>query len=326
MGKIWAYFRGILAAIFLASVLSGGWLWLSWRPVGRASSPRNVVISPGMSLAAISQQLKKDKLIRSPLSFQLLVYLLHYQNRLQAGKFVLNPKMTAAEIARNLTQGKLDAWLQVKEGWRREQIANLLAKNLHRDGRRFLTLTKNDEGRLFPDSYLLPPYFNEAQIASLLEKTFIKKTASLWPVAAKQGLKTRQVLILASLVEREAKFSDDRTQVAAVFLNRWRAGWPLQVDATVQYAKANAICRGRLECDWWPKVGRQDMGLKSPYNTYLRPGLPPAPICNPSLAAIKAVIEAPKTSNWYYVSDNQGRLHFAQTLAEHNRNIQRYLH
>ncbi len=325
MAKIWVYFRSVLAAVFLVVIAIGGWLWWSWQPVSSADTATAVIISPGMPLAAISQQLEDKKLVHSKVSFQILVHLLGLQGQLQAGKFILTPKMAAAEVARTLTRGRLDIWLRVKEGWRREQIADLLVKDFHLNGFRFMALTENSEGMLFPDSYLVPPYFNERQVAGLLTRTFRQKTADLWVGTSGEKLKQRQTLILASLVEREAKFAVDRPLVAAVLLNRWRAGWPLQVDATVQYAKANADCRERLKCNWWPKVGRQDLKMASPYNTYLHRGLPPGPICNPSLAAIKAVIQAPKTDNWYYVSDGSGHLHFAKTLKNHQANIQRYL-
>ncbi len=324
MKDIWFWLRGVLAALILAILLGGSWLYWSWQPRGEVGQ-KVVIIAPGMSLADISQLLVQEKLIRSSWGFRLWAYYAHLQGKLQAGKFVLDGHWSVAKIGRALAQGRLDRWLRVPEGWRREQIAALVHRQLHLDGYRFLSLSRGREGYLFPDTYLIPPYYNEDQILTLLEKTFRQKTASWQEKRSRQGLSEKEWLVLASLVEREAKFAADRPRVAAVLLNRWRAGWPLQVDATVQYAKASRDCQRRLKCNWWPKVGHQDLKIASPYNTYLRPGLPPGPICNPSLAALVAVTTAPKTNDWYYVSDQQGHLHFAATLAEHQANIRRYL-
>ena len=103
--------------------------------------------------------------------------------------------------------------------------------------------------------------------------------------------------------------------------------WPLQADATVQYAVADVQCLiSNAQCNWWPQnLTRQNLQIDSPYNTYKFKGLPPGPICNPGLASIKAVIEYQKTPYWFYLSDLQGRTHYAETIEGHNANIARYL-
>jgi UPF0755 protein len=123
-------------------------------------------------------------------------------------------------------------------------------------------------------------------------------------------------LILASLVEREVRVDTDRKIVAGIILKRLKADWPLQIDATIQYVLGN-------KNDWWPK--NIDTKFESKYNTYLNPGIPPTPICNPGLRSIEAVLSPQNTNYWYYISDDQGVTHFAKTLAEHNLNVDKYL-
>lgn len=139
---------------------------------------------------------------------------------------------------------------------------------------------------------------------------------------------SEEVLILASIVEREVKFNNDRPIVAGILLKRLEKNWPLQADATVQYAIASAKCKGKsAKCgNWWPKnLTREDLKIKSPYNTYLYPGLPPGPICNPGLAAIEAVLNPVGSEYWFYLSDEEGKMHYAKTAEEHEENISKYL-
>ena len=133
----------------------------------------------------------------------------------------------------------------------------------------------------------------------------------------------KQVLILASLVEREARQSSTREKVAGIILKRYLADWPLQIDATVQYV----LGYQPNEKSWWKKeLSEEDLKIDSPFNTYINKGLPPDPICNPSLSSIKAVINADEnTPYWYYLTDNQGVMHYAITLEEHQNNINKYL-
>ena len=115
------------------------------------------------------------------------------------------------------------------------------------------------------------------------------------------------------------------SEIAGVIENRLAAKWPLQIDATVQYALSTARCK-KLDCDWWPKtLTKVDLQIKSPYNTYLNQGLPIKPISNPGEAAIKAAVAPAKTTAWFYLHDLKGQIHFAKTIEEHNKNICVYL-
>jgi UPF0755 protein len=134
------------------------------------------------------------------------------------------------------------------------------------------------------------------------------------------------VLILASIVEREAGLDQDRPLIAGILLKRWRQGWPLQADATIQYAVGDDRCQGQeAECDYWAPVKKADLAINSAYNTYKNQGLPPGPICSPGLASIKAVVYPQTSDYWFYLSDSDGTVHYARTNEEHSENVTRYL-
>ena len=304
----------------------GGLFWWFWAtsPVCTTGCQTKIfVIKKGEGLGSIAQRLEKEGLIRSSVAFQVLVIKEGLGKKIQAGDFRLNPTSTPGEITQKMTHGTLDRWVTLLEGWRREEMAEKLSEVLKGESSRFsqaefLSLTKNLEGRLFPDTYLFPIDVDASHVASILTANFEKKTADLKP--------TEEALVLASLVEREAKHEADRSIVAGILLKRIEKGWSLQVDASVQYAVASLNCSPLGGCEWWPKqLTRQDLAIKSAYNTYLYPGLPPKPIANPSVSSIKAALDPTKTEYWYYLSDSQGDIHYAKNLEEHNQNIQRYL-
>lgn len=277
------------------------------------------MVEKGESLGSVSQRLENEHLVRSSLAFQILATKEGITRKIQAGDFRLNPKMAPLEITRELTHGTLDRWVTIIEGLRREQIAEKLSESgLEKFSKEeFLEETKNLEGKLFPDTYLIPRDADAKKIVEILTKNFQKKTP----------LPSREVLILASIVEREARSKEDRPIVAGILLKRLARDWPLQADATIQYALASAKCIAHsAECEWWPKkLTREDLKIKSPYNTYLYSGLPPTPICNPGLAAIEAVLNPAETDYWFYLSDSQGKMHYAKTAEEHEENISKYL-
>ncbi|MEK7184024.1 MAG: endolytic transglycosylase MltG [Patescibacteria group bacterium] len=188
-------------------------------------------------------------------------------------------------------------------------------------------------GFLFPDTYQFVP-FTEASLA-------VEKQITAFESRTAQLELTYDTVILASIVEREAKFDDDRAQIAGVYANRLREGMPLQADPTVQFAKVFVTEQACLEAppsdslagacatfesiDWWPVVTRADLSaIQSPFNTYLHSGLPPEPICNPGLASLAAAAAPAVHTFFYFVSDTEGRAHFAKTLAEHNANVAKY--
>lgn len=317
--------KKIFLLFFIVAAL-GGLFWWFWakQPVCSKDCPSQFfVIRKGEALGSIAQRLEDQGLIRSSLFFQWEVTRLGFVRRLQAGNFRLNSAMTSSQIVDNLTRGTLDIWITIIEGWRREEIAEKLAESLAGEESNFnptdfLVQTKGMEGKLFPDTYLISRQASAEKVVATLTSNFEKKT---------DGLSIKEeALILASLIEREVASQKDRPIVAGILLKRLENSWPLQVDAAVQFAKANKECSLVSNCRWWSKdLTAQDLKIESPYNTYLHPGLPPGPICNPGLASIKAALNPEETNYWFYLSDPQGEIHYSRNLEEHQANIQKYL-
>jgi UPF0755 protein len=318
------------ALIFFAA----GFLWWRWAMMPVSQEPvksQIFVIHKGESLSLISQRLRDEGLIRNASAFKILVLAKGLSDEIQAGDFRINPSWTPEEIAYLLTHGSLDIWLTFPEGWRREEYGRRLTANLDNFSySQFVELTEELEGHLFPDTYLIPKDASPSAVIKILSNNFEKKYSLELELAAKEkGLTQKQVITLASIVEREVRTEKDRPIVAGILLKRWREDWPLQADATVQYALAsrvNAKTTAWQEVDWWPQnLTREDLEIDSLYNTYEYKGLPPGPISNPGLDAIEAVIYPQETDFWFYLSDKQGRTHYAKTGEEHNENIEKYL-
>jgi len=323
-------FKRLLIALFVLIVAFFLWFFQATRPVsGKTSSSVDFEIQTGWSVDRIGQELSTAKLIRSRSAFKITIVTLGISSKIQAGYFRLSPGMSITEIAQALTKAYAkQIRVTIPEGLRRQEIA-LIFDNAFKnaDGHTFSTtefiaLTATQEGRLFPDTYDFDPKSSTATIVNRLTSQFANVTSQLNIKPADLN----HVVILASLLEREAGSASEMPEIAGVIENRLGASWPLQIDATVQYALANSQCKS-LTCDWWPKSLTQiDLQFPSPYNTYLNQGLPPKPICNPGKDALAAASSPKTTSAWFYLHDGNGQIHFADTVAEHNQNVCTYLH
>ncbi len=311
----------ILLAVLL---LSAGAAVLWWKNGSRAQDPANkssqiFVVVKGEGVREIANSLKTKGLIKDPIVFFLQTKRLGLDKSLEAGDFRLSPSMDLNTIIQNLTHGTLDIWITIPEGIRAEEIANILKKDIpsYKPGWKESLATR--EGYLFPDTYLIPRDADINLVMSLLYNNFINKYTGV--DGGKSGLTQKEIVTIASLVEREAKFAQDRPLVASVILNRLGIGMKLDIDATVQYTLGYV----EDEKTWWKKnLTSNDLKISSPYNTYRNAGLPPTPISNPGLSSLLSVINPSKTNYLYYISDKSGHLHFAVTIREHNANIQKY--
>lgn len=174
------------------------------------------------------------------------------------------------------------------------------------------------EGYLFPDTYFVSQETTAEELVKMMRENFEKKVGQ----PNLSGITFAQVVNIASIVEREALLVEDKPIVAGILIKRFLNGWPLQADATVQYALGYQSDEG----SWWKKhLTEEDLEIDSPYNTYKNPGLPPAPVCNPGLDSLEAAINPTETDYWYYVSDSEGRMRFARTNEEHNENTLKYV-
>jgi UPF0755 protein len=225
----------------------------------------------------------------------------------------------------------LELWVTIPEGLRREEIAEKFISGLEKQGSEimhfrseFLEESSDLEGYLFPDTYLFPRDVKASVVVSTLRNTFnmkMEEVGNNYP----SGYGLNDIVTLASLIEREAITDEERPVVAGILYNRLTNNWPLQVDATVQYAIANVRCKDKVECSWWPKsLTREDLEVDSPYNTYKYPGMPPFPISNPGLKSLIAAVN-PTSSDYYFYIHVDGKIYYAKTLSEHNENVRKYL-
>lgn len=312
--------------LFIVLFVVGFVSWLWWQDSVGPVDPQNsevvvFTIEKGEGIKSISSRLVSEQLIRSAPGFYVLIKLQGLDQQIQAGQFRLNRSMDALAIAQALTHGFFDKWITIVEGWRIEEIATRLAGELDIPESEFLKYAK--EGYMFPDSYLVAPDATAGAMAQLLQQTFEKKVTEKYKdQISSTGLSFEQTLILASIVEREGRNDQDRPIIAGILLNRLNADWPLQADATLQYA----LGYQSFEKSWWKKeLTEVDKSIKSTYNTYLYTGLPPAPIANPGLSSIQAAVNPIKTDFWFYIHDKKGVVHYAKTIEEHNQNISLYL-
>ncbi len=325
MSKILRLISGGLLLIVLLLLVAALWWRYQSSPVNAdTTTTTQFEIPKGQAISVIAQRLADDEIIRQPLVFRLELKRLDLERKLQAGSFELSPSMSVTEVAQTLTQGTNDEWLTLLEGWRREEIAESIERmELDQfDKEAFLELSAASEGKLFPDTYLVPKQATADQLYHLFISTFDRKvTEGLAKEIAASEHEFEEALIMASLIEREARGLTQMKEVSAILWNRQRIGMPLQVDATLQYARGYSSSQQ----NWWVEPTAVDRQLDSPFNTYQHPGLPPRPISNPGLDAIKAALSPNQSDNLFYIHDREGNVHYAETLEEHNANINRYL-
>ena len=305
------------------------WYFQSIQPVSRSTGPLiDFEVKPGAGVDRIANDLSSARLIRSRVGFKITVIRLGIANKIQAGLFKLSPSMSATELAEALTHAYArQIRVTIPEGLRSEEINLLFEKafsqvkeNIYNPAE-FTRQTKNLEGYLFPDTYDFVPEATASDIVKRLTGRFNDVVSDL--NISKEDLP--RALILASLLEREAFSAPEMPLVSGVIVKRLNIGMALQIDATVQYAVGSARCK-QIDCDWWKKIlTKDDLKLSSPYNTYQNPGLPPTPISNPGKDALSAAVKPVIGTALYYLHDSDGKIHFADTLPQHNQNICTYL-
>lgn len=284
------------------------------------NSPKIFVVKNGQGVREIANSLKKEGLIRDPVVFFLITKQTGLDKKIQAGDFRLNSSMNAYEVAESLTHGTLDIWVTIPEGYRAEEIADILENKIPNYDESWRQTLNQNEGYLFPDTYLIPRDADIDTIISIFKNNFQTKYDSVKSLKT-NNLSETQTLILASLVEREARLEEDRPLVASVIYNRLSIGMKLDIDATLQYT----LGYQENEKRWWKKgLTNEDKKINSPYNTYTNSTLPPRPISNPGLSAIKAALNPAETNYLYYITDQNGKNRYATSLEGHNANIEKY--
>lgn len=314
--------RKILIVIILAAIVSFiTFLW--WRngvaAVNKKDSSQKVFVIPkGAAIRVIGNDLKEQGLIRDPVVFFIYIKKNNLEYKIQAGSYKLSPSMNLAQIMETINHGTIDTWVTIPEGYRSEEIAEVLEKEIPTFEASWVPTLKQEEGYLFPDTYLIPKDADIETVISIMKNNFYAKIESIG--LSQTDPKLSEIVILASLIEREALRDDEKPMIASVLYNRLNDGMALDIDATLQYAKGKNSA-GK----WWEVPLGADRKIDSPYNTYLYPGTPPGPIANPGIEAISAAKDPASSDYFFYIHDPKGNVHFAKTLSEHNANIEKYL-
>lgn len=316
----------MLVAIFAVSAFLV-WFFVNIRPVSSGSTQVNFTVPKGSSAGEVGKLLFDKGLIRNSSVFKIYIQFSGKSSDIQVGDYKLAPSMNIFQIADILTSPAPLVRVTIPEGLRKEEVAQKFTLALEKDKSFTAALLlefQNEEGYLFPDTYYLAREAAPKAILLSMKSNYEARTKGLKPNGDVE-LNASQLLTLASIIERETRNANERPVVAGIYFNRLKMGMPLQADATVQYAAASLVCQPLNECNWWKPVTSVDLQTDSPFNTYKNAGLPPSPIGNPGLSAIKAVYAPQKTEYLYYIHDNGGNIHYARTLDEHNKNVNRYL-
>ncbi len=306
------------------------------RPVSGEIKTEVLDIKPGSSSWQTAKELKRKRLIRSSVQFWLNLKLTG--RAVQAGIYYLSPSQSGREIMRVISKGEVSEYrITIPEGWRIEQIGQLLESRNIVTAAAFKEAAQGKEGKLFPDTYRLSLDFSAAEIAEKMTANFTKRTETL--------KLTDDKLIIASIVEREAKHDEDRPKMAGVYSNRLKIGMALEADPTVQYAldterlkspdalkgsgsrpeRRDLTAQGLKDFKFWqPPTAGQNKTFESLYNTYRHKGLPPGPICNPGLKSIQAALNPEKHDYYFFFNLQDGSTIYSKTRDEHDANRKKY--
>lgn len=281
------------------------------------AEPVLIQVSSGTSLKKIADDLHKQNLVENQLYFILYSKFNKIYPKIKAGEYLVDKDVSIKDIADILTSGKIFLRkVTFPEGILSVQAAEILLNNefLEDDVPDFV------DGDILPETYTFSRGESRRKIVQKARQAIQETLDKAWDERdADLPLKNKtEMLILASIVEKETGVASERPQVASVLINRLRKGMLLQTDPTVIYA----LTRGKTELK--RPLLRRDLEIDSPYNTYKYAGLPPSPICNPGKAAIMAVAHPDKTPYLYFVASGNGGHNFARTLAEHNENVRKW--
>ena len=273
----------------------------------------------GAGSRTLAKQLMHNNLVLHEVFVRLAVRIYGYDKKLKSGEYVISPNMSLLNILEKISSGKVVMHkITIPEGLTSAQIVNLI------NGNQFLSGTIDfevEEGSVLPETYTFYKGTKKTDIVKQAQNAMKENLLKVWKEKA-DGLplnSKEELLILASIIEKETGVSSEREKVASVFVNRLNKKMLLQTDPTVIYA----ITQGKTELG--RSLKRKDLQIDSPYNTYKYAGLPPKPICNPGLKSIVAAANPLSTPYFYFVADGEGGHNFSKNLAEHNQNIQKWL-
>lgn len=315
------FLRLLTFLIFLGALtLGGGYLWLQDYTAGSGPlhNETTVLIEPGTGSAGIADRLAEAGVIEYPQVFRLAAILQKKHARFQAGEYLFEAFISPQDAMDKLASGKVvQHSLTIPEGKSSAEIVALLNAEPALSGDALSEMPP--EGRLLPETYHFTRNESRQTLLKRMAEAQDDLLKELWPKRQDNlpFVTPKEALTLASIVEKETGKPEERRRVAAVYINRLRQGIALQADPTVVYG----LHGGRADI---PPLTYADLKSDTPYNTYIYPGLPPGPICHPGKASIAAVLDPLDTKEIFFVATGDGGHRFAETLAQHNRNVAEY--
>ncbi|MEE9904025.1 MAG: endolytic transglycosylase MltG [Chlorobium sp.] len=315
------------ALLLMAAAAFCGMLFIPG--LNTADRPTGFTVHRGMGFMEIAGEMQRKGAIRNQWQTIIAGRAIPGLHNIKPGRYTVPPGLSNYRLLRYLyTHPQDEVRVTIPEGLELREIARLLSSKLDMDSAGFMAAVRDPaflgnngisdssaEGYLFPGTYNFAWSDTPKEAAGFLVRQFRKfYSDSLKSIAASKGFTEKSLLTLASIVEAETPLDEEKPVVASVYLNRLKKNMRLQADPTVQYALGGEY---RL-------LYYKDLAVDSPYNTYLHPGLPPGPICNPGAASIKAVLNPAETGYLYFVATGKGGHYFASTLAGHAENVRKY--
>ena len=299
-------------------VVSSTFAWLRHANTPPTGFPleTEIEVSEGLTLQEVTELFKEQNLVRSSFMLYTALLLEAEEPVIQAGLYRFPEPLTTRTIARALISGEYQSPLvrvTFPEGFAASHLRSYYPRTYTPES---TEIALNElEGYLFPDTYHITSTMPEEKLLSLMRNTFDLKISPYEEAIAESGFTQSEVIILASIIEREAKDFASKKRVSGILQNRLKEGMMLQVDATLDYLLDKTSAELTIE----------DLAIDSPFNIYVYKGLPPAPIANPGLDSIEAVLYPEETDYLYYLTAPDGTFYYARTFEEHKENKQRYL-
>ncbi|OHA44772.1 MAG: hypothetical protein A3G04_02900 [Candidatus Taylorbacteria bacterium RIFCSPLOWO2_12_FULL_44_9] len=312
------YKIAIAAILVLSLIFCAGVIVASIPP---SSFPRNVIvrIDKDMTVSEAALILEEKGIIKSDFFYKIYIRLLHNGKGVQTGSYLFDEPQSALKVAYRTAYGVKNIEkirLTIFEGMNSKELAALLKKNLPMfDVVNFLVQAKADEGYLFPETYFIDPDVEPSEVIGMMRRQFDVMVKPLKEGFATSTRSVKDIIIMASILEKEANNMTDRKIISGILWKRLDQGMALQIDVPFYYILNKGSNPLTLD----------DLATPSPYNTYLNKGLPPTPIANPGLDSIIAALYPTQTPHYFYLADKEGITHYAVTHDEHVANKLKYL-
>jgi len=281
--------------------------------------PYHLTIESGQTLFSVSEELHTDNIIKSKRLFEMFMLSLGNEKSISEGEYYFSEPMSVLGVAMRISGKQFGIDRQrvtFPEGFTNKNMADRLVQLFPSfDASLFLELADGDQGYLFPDTYGFFPSLAPDMVVTTLKRNFEKKMTTLDEEFAQSKHSKKDIITMASIIEKEARGAEDREIISGILWKRISIDMALQVDAPFLFLLDKESS----------ELTMRDLATDSPYNTYRYKGLPPGPINNPGLASIKAALNPKSSPYLYYLHDSDGAIHYASTYKEHQANITRYL-